>query len=212
VILLAGLIYSAGFLSQCGPTVAPTTTQAIIQVESGGNPLAIGDNNLRRSFSPGSKREAVSLATQLIAQGHSVDLGLMQINSQHLASMGLTLDEVFDPCRNVRAGTAILADFYRRYPNEDPGCTLYNALSAYNTGQAWKGAGYVNRVLAAAGVKYRVRFVPVEDQGLAGNPIKSADAVAPAREKKRNRKAKSAASPFFFRNTSSSLAVRKGSF
>jgi type IV secretion system protein VirB1 len=144
VILLAGLIYSAAFLSQCGPSVAPSTTRAIIQVESGGNPLAIGDNKLQKSFAPGTKGEAVSLATQLISQGHSVDLGLMQINSCHLASLHLSLDELFDPCRNVRAGTAILADFYRQYPNQDPGLTLFNALSAYNTDRAWRGAGYVN--------------------------------------------------------------------
>ena len=205
--LLTGLIYSAAFLSQCGPSVAPSTTRAIIQVESGGNPLAIGDNDLKKSFAPKTKSEAVSLATQLISQGHSVDLGLMQVNSCHLASKRLSPDELFDPCRNVKAGTAILSGFYRQYPNQDPGLTLFNALSAYNTGQAWKGAGYVNRILAAAGVKYKVLFVPADDPAPAAGPVESPDPI-----KKRSAKKKSAASPFFFKNTSTSLSARKGRF
>ena len=76
----------------------------------------------------------------------------MQINNVHLASMGLSLEEVFDPCRNVRAGTTILSGFYKRYQTGDPAFLLYRALSAYNTRQGWKVAGYANRILAAAGV------------------------------------------------------------
>jgi type IV secretion system protein VirB1 len=201
VILLAGLIYSAGFLSQCGPAVAPATTQAIIRVESGGDPFAIGDNNLKKSFSPGSKREAVSLATQLIARGHSVDLGLMQINSQHLGPMGLSLEDAFDPCRNVKVGTTILADFYQRYRTGDPAGSLMKALSAYNTGQAWKGADYVNRILAAAGVNYRVMFVPVE-----GAPTGAAGPIQKTQKTRLN----SRNSPFHFGNTTTAMVPGKG--
>ena len=197
--LFAGLIYSSTFLSQCGPTVEPSTTRVIIQVESGGDALAIGDNNLKESFAPKTKSEAVSLATQLISQGHSIDLGLMQVNSCHLASMRLSLDELFDPCRNVRAGTTILSGFYRQYPNMDPGLTLFNALSAYNTGRAWRGAGYVNRVLAAAGVDYRVLFVPVGDAATLPEPVK-----------KKKARGKSSDSPFFFKNTTTAMVPRRG--
>jgi type IV secretion system protein VirB1 len=199
VFLLAGLIYSTSFLAQCGPSVDPATTRAIIQVESGGDALAIGDNNLKKSFAPRTKGEAVHLAAQLIGQGHSIDLGLMQINSCHLAPMKLSLEDVFDPCRNVRTGTAILADFYHRYPNEDPGCTLYNALSAYNTGRAWRGADYVNKILMAARVNYRVLFVPADDA--AAVPVESA--------KKKKIKVKISSSPFFFKNTTTAMVPRK---
>jgi type IV secretion system protein VirB1 len=50
------------FCMQCGPAVDPSLTKAIIQVESGGNPFAIGDNTDRRSYSPVSKEDAVQLA------------------------------------------------------------------------------------------------------------------------------------------------------
>ena len=197
MILLAAFIYSAEFLSQCGPAVAPSTTRAVIQVESGGNPLAIGDNSLKKAFAPKTKREAVSLATQLIEQGHSVDLGLMQINSIHLAQMSLSLEEVFDACRNVKIGTAILSYFYQQNQTGDPSYILFKALSAYNTGQAWKGAGYVNRILAAAGVDYRVLFVPVQGGAAAAGSVK-----------KEKTKAKSSDSPFFFRNTTTAMVPR----
>jgi type IV secretion system protein VirB1 len=200
--LLAGLVYSAGFLSQCGPAVAPSTTRAIIQVESGGNPLAIGDNNLKKSFAPQTKSEAVSLATQLITQGHSVDLGLMQINSCHLVPMGLTLEDVFNDCQNVRIGTTILSGFYRQYRTGDPAQSLMKALSAYNTGQAWKGADYVNRILLAAGVNYRVMFVPVE-----GAPAPVAGPV----QRKQKKRLNSQSSPLYFGNTTTALVPGRGS-
>jgi type IV secretion system protein VirB1 len=201
MLLIGGMIYLSTFLEQCGPAVAPATTSAIIQVESGGYPLAIGDNQLRKSFAPKTRSEAVRLAAQLLDQGHSVDLGLMQINSFHLTPMGLSLDDVFDPCRNVRAGTTILADFYRKFDTGDPAYTLMKALSAYNTGHAWKGAGYVNKILVAAGVNYRVVFVPVE-----GAPAGTAD--PPPRKKKT--KSDSRGAPFFFLNTSSALVPSRG--
>lgn len=201
MLMLGGLIYLSGFLSQCGPAVFPATTRAIIQVESGGNPLAIGDNFLKKSFAPGTKAEAIALASFLLAQGHSIDLGLMQINSLHLAPMRLTLEEVFDPCKNVRIGTTILADFYRRHQTDDPATSLFKALSAYNTGKGWKGAGYVNKILLAAGANYRILFVPVE----------GALSVAPdPARKKKTTKLDSRNSPFFFGNTTTAMVPRQG--
>jgi len=200
VIILAALVYSVEFLSQCGPAVAPSTTRAIIEVESGGNPLAIGDNNLRKSFAPKTKREAVSLATQLINRRHSVDLGLMQINSMHLAPRNLSPEEIFDPCRNVKVGTEILFEFYKQNQAGGPAYALFKALSAYNTGQAWKGAGYVNRILAAAGVNYRILFVPADDYGEVSGPFKAV----------KKAKTGSRSSPFFFSNTTTALVPRRG--
>jgi type IV secretion system protein VirB1 len=194
MLMLAGFMYVSGFLSRCGPTVYPATTRAVIQVESGGNAFAIGDNRLRKSFAPKTKREAVSLASLLIGQGHSVDLGLMQVNSSHLAPMGISLEDVFDPCRNVRAGTTILSGFYRQHQTGNPALSLFQALSAYNTGRAWKGPGYVNRILKAAGVPYRVMVLPVTS--------KTREAEKPREPVE--------SSPIFFSNQESAFAARGG--
>ena len=148
------------FCSQRGPAVDPSLTRAIIQVESGGNPFAIGDNTARRSYFPVSKPDAVQLAGYLLSQGHSIDMGLMQINSCHLGTNGLSLDVLFDPCGNVNFGTRLLADYFRMHSGDpDKRQVLFKALSAYNTGSAWRGPAYINRILAAAKAPYRVAVV-----------------------------------------------------
>jgi type IV secretion system protein VirB1 len=146
--------------SQCGPSVDPSLTKAIIEVESGGNPFAIGDNTDRRSYFPGSRSEAVQLAGHLLSKGHNIDMGLMQINSCHLGGKGPSLEVLFDPCGNVNFGTILLAENFRNYSgNPDKRQVLFKALSAYNTGSAWRGPSYINRILKAVKAPYRVAVV-----------------------------------------------------
>jgi type IV secretion system protein VirB1 len=155
--LIGSLLLITSLCTQCGPSVEPSTTKAIIQVESGGNPYVIGDNTLKKSYFPKTKEEAVQLATYLLSQGHNLDMGLMQVNSCHLKAGKFPLVDLFDPCRNIAIGTDILADFYRRNDRgEARNVVLFKALSAYNTGSAWRGPGYINRILKAAGAPYRV--------------------------------------------------------
>jgi len=195
----AGIVlYTSTMLGDCGPAVSPETTQAIIQVESGGNHLAIGDNTLKRSFSPKNTAEAIELASRLLAQGHSIDMGLMQVNSCHIPSLKLTLEELFDPCQNIRIGTTILAEFYRQHQSADPAQSLFRALSAYNTGQAWKGAGYVNKILEAAGAAYRISL-PREFV------VRSEEKLPSKAPRTQARGATAASSPLFFDNLSSSM-------
>lgn len=118
----------------------------------------------------------------------------MQVNSAHLAPLHLALEELFDPCQNVRIGTTILSDFYRQHQTGDPAHSLFAALSAYNTGRAWKGADYVNRILASAGAAYRVSFVPGPARKIGRSAANTDSTAAPA----------------FFSNTSTALMARKG--
>jgi type IV secretion system protein VirB1 len=205
--LLSGLIFIASLYSQCGPSVDPATTQAIIQVESGGDPFAIGDNTLKKSFSPRTKTEAIALASYLLANGHSIDMGLMQVNSCHIKTMRLSLDELFDPCNNISIGTSILADFYKRYDNEaDKNIVLFKALSAYNTGSAWKGPGYINRILKAANAPYRVAVLHKNSAGSGG--INSAGKRQAARHIASAITA--ATSPLFFNCSKGELTAGEG--
>lgn len=161
------------FCAQCGPAVDPSLTRAIIQVESGGNPFAIGDNTARRSYFPVSKSDAVQLAGYLLSQGHNLDMGLMQINSCHLGTKGLSLDVLFDPCANVGFGASLLADYFRMHSGEpDKSQVLFKSLSAYNTGSAWRGPDYINRILAAVNAPYRVAVVnpPKERRSKTSKP------------------------------------------
>lgn len=135
-------------IAQCAYNTHPDTVRAIIQVESAGNPYAIGVNfggsNGRK---PNSATEAALVARNLIANGKNIDMGLMQINSANMRRLGLSTEAMFDPCTNIRIGTKILSSNYAQAvdiygPGEN---ALRAALSAYNTGSMVKGFrnGYV---------------------------------------------------------------------
>lgn len=127
---------------------------ALVRVESGGHSLAIHDNTWQTSYAPRNSTEAVSWAGGLLALGHSVDLGLSQINSANLPALGLTVRQIFDPCTNLQAGARILsADYREAAARFGPGqIALRRALGAYNTGSLYAGQSYINQILAAAGL------------------------------------------------------------
>ena len=144
-------------LLACVPNVAPATLEAVIRVESGGNPLAIHVNGLWVQPPPATNAaEAARIAEGYILRGYSVDLGLMQVNSHNLVALGTTVERVLDPCTNVRSGAAILtADYAEAVRSRGDGqAALQAALSAYNTGSFYRGFanGYVARYYGPAGV------------------------------------------------------------
>lgn len=150
--MILPLALFAQLAAACGPTVHMDTLAAVARTESRFNPLAIGDNTTGRSHNPETAAEAVATATALLAEGHSLDLGLMQVNSANLPGLGLTVADAFDPCRSLAAGARVLADGYRRAPEEDAQRALVRALSRYNTGSPVRGVanGYVAKVQASA--------------------------------------------------------------
>src|SRR3954451_10272267 len=77
------------------PLVAPETVLAFARVESGMNPLVIHDNDSRRSYTPETVSEAVALTRSLLSRGHSIDVGLLQINSANFILTGLTVESAF---------------------------------------------------------------------------------------------------------------------
>ena len=146
----------AAALLACAANVAPVTLQAIIQVESGGNPLAINVNGLRVQPPATTAAEAAQIASTYIARGFSVDIGLMQVNSRNLPSLGITVTEVLDPCINIRSGGEILtANYAEATRSRGAGqAALQAALSAYNTGDFYRGFGngYVARYYGPNGI------------------------------------------------------------
>lgn len=168
-------------IAMCAPDVAPQTIQAIIQVESHGNPLAINVNRLPGQQSAPrppiaeTPEQAAEIALQYINAGHTVDMGLMQINSDNLQWLGIersNLQALFTPCANIEAGATILTESYKRAAQEfgqgQP--ALQAALSAYNTGNFSAGFsnGYVARYYNQA---------PAAAPTLAGQPQTAATAA-----------------------------------
>jgi len=146
------MIDLTGLMQHCAPGVTPTVLQAIIGTESGFDPLALHVNgNVRLRSPPKTAAQAARWSDWLIRHGYSVDMGLMQINSRNLSMLNLTPAGAFDPCRNLRAGAAILtANYAQAARTFGPGTkALLQAISAYNTGTFQGGFrnGYVARVL-----------------------------------------------------------------
>ena len=131
----------------CAPGIPVETVQQIIQVESGGNPLAINVNKGSLKRPATDAIDAADLAKKYIAAGYSVDMGLMQVNSSNLASLGYTVNDMFDTCKNIKAGTQIYSNFYNRASQvyREKNQIHVAALSAYNTGDFTRGLtnGYV---------------------------------------------------------------------
>lgn len=145
-----------GIAAQCAPGVAPSTIAAVVHTESKGYQFALNVNGVaRQPVRPASAAAAGQIARAYIARGYSVDLGLGQINSQNMAALSLSWENVFDPCINIGAAGKVLAGNYRRVSSGRlPQEALRIALSMYNTGSQTRGFrnGYVGRVLNNAGI------------------------------------------------------------
>ncbi|HAL37218.1 MAG TPA: hypothetical protein DCP03_03520 [Polaromonas sp.] len=108
---------------------------------------------------------AVAKALELIASGHTVSLGLAQVNDRNLPKLGLSVRDVFEPCTNLAAGGKILTDFYQKAMQKfGPGArALRAAISAYNSGDWMRGEneGYVGLVYKQVGRPLAMRSVAV---------------------------------------------------
>jgi type IV secretion system protein VirB1 len=144
---------------QCAPSVHPVTMQAIARTESGFNPYAIGVVGGRLARQPRDSEEAVATARALEAHGINFSVGLGQVNRLNFARYGLTYETAFDPCANLRAGSAILHACYQRaiaaYGQGQR--ALRAAISCYYSGNfvggeraQSSGTSYVQRVVANA--------------------------------------------------------------
>ena len=152
--MLLSLVLFTQLAANCAPSVHVHTLAAIARTESGFHTSAIHDNTDQRRYLPRTQEEAIALATELVTvQRHSVDLGLMQINSSNLARLGITLAQAFEPCQSLQAGARVLqAGFAPPAAGQDTQPALQQALSRYNTGDAVRGFqnGYVAKVMASA--------------------------------------------------------------
>lgn len=146
----------AALAQECAPFVAYETMAAIVKTESAFRPLAIGVNGgAKLARQPDTKEEAVVTAKWLMANGYNIDLGLGQVNSANLVKTGLSVEDAFEPCKNIAAAATILHGNYQLAKGKVQGeqAALHAAISAYNTGSFSKGFsnGYVQKVINNAG-------------------------------------------------------------
>ncbi|MHB1573505.1 MAG: lytic transglycosylase domain-containing protein [Acidithiobacillus sp.] len=139
--------------AECASMVAPSTMAAIVQVESGGRPLAMWNNSTRSMVIPGSRAQAIQYLRHAMAAGQRVDVGLAQVDTGNFAAFRLTPRNAFNACTNLRAGGEIMRMDWQQalaggYRGQQ---ALYHAFEAYNSGRLRGDAQYANRILGAAG-------------------------------------------------------------
>jgi type IV secretion system protein VirB1 len=163
----------------CAPQVHTHTAHALVSVESGFNPWAIGVVGGALVRQPRHRAEALATARALQATGWNFSVGLGQINVGNFERLGLTLDAAFEPCTNLAAMQSVLAECFDRARAPAAAATattttatsppvdqtaLRQALSCYYSGNFATGFrhGYVRKVVAAAGTSSLVasRAIP----------------------------------------------------
>jgi type IV secretion system protein VirB1 len=150
----------AALAHTCAPHVDVTTLAALVRVESGFNPYAIGVVGAHLQYQPHNYEQALATANALAARGYDFSVGLGQVNVRNLGRVGESLTTIFDPCRNLRASSTILQRCFARSSARagDTQGALRNALSCYYSGNFMTGyrQGYVARILASAYTNWRL--------------------------------------------------------
>lgn len=167
-----GLTFMA-LVVACAPLVHPDTARALVSVESGFNPHAIGVVGDVLYRQPRNASEALATAQSLKRNGWNFSVGLAQINVRNLDRLELSLPMAFNACQNLKAMQAVLVECAQRAgtgttPQHDPrrAATLQHdrrraatvqrdlrrTLSCYYSGSFTTGLrhGYVSRVVRAA--------------------------------------------------------------
>lgn len=104
------------------------------------NPLAIAVVG-GKVKQPSTLSDALALVKELESQGSNYSLGLGQINVKNFKTLGVTAEEMFDPCENLKATQYILKDCFVRAKGKDKsqGKQLGDALSCYYSGNEKTG-------------------------------------------------------------------------
>ena len=151
----------------CAPQVDVGTARALIAVESGFNPFAIGVVGGVLQRQPTGRNEAIATAKALQAGGWTFSVGLAQINRHNFERLGLSVAAAFEPCANLAAMQTVLTECFERAAQPGGGVqrALRQALSCYYSGNFSTGFshGYVRRVVAARASQPSATAIPPKE-------------------------------------------------
>lgn len=132
----------------CNDLYVPMTVmQHVVNIESSGNPFAIGVVGGYLQRQPKNIGEAIATVENLEKLGFNYSLGIAQVNKYNLKKYGLdNYEKAFDICSNLKAGTKILQECYQSAGND-----WSKAFSCYYSGNFVTGYrhGYVQKMMAS---------------------------------------------------------------
>ncbi len=164
---------------QCAPEIATEAVVPLVVTESGGDDLAININKGPR-VRAASIADGAALVRRYMAAGYTVDVGLAQVNSVNLARLGVSIEQAFDPCTNLRLASSMLRAGYDLAIQHYTGLDAISATySLYNTGTLTRGFrnGYVGRIWSAASHMGTIQTPPP----IPGSPSATVLTVSPAK-------------------------------
>ncbi|EPN0316288.1 lytic transglycosylase domain-containing protein [Vibrio vulnificus] len=136
MILESSLMFSLA--SQCQNTVDPEIISRLIQTESSKRPYVVAIKGSTVAKQPETREEAISFIKQLDKMGFNYSVGLMQVNVSNFSKVGLTLDNAFDFCENIKAGAFLFNDCHvrakQKFPNRENSYHIDAAASCYYSG------------------------------------------------------------------------------
>ena len=154
LVIFSSQVSSAEFddlAHKCAPDIAIDTLKALIATESSYNQFAIAVvNGVVKQ--PKDLKNALGTVEKLISNHKNFSLGLGQINVNNFKRLGVTAEDMFDPCKNLQATQQILKECFIQAKNKKEGLSvgksLGNALSCYYSGNEHTGYehGYVQSV------------------------------------------------------------------
>lgn len=156
---------------QCAPMIHVQTMTSLVKVESGFNPFAIGVVGGRLERQPRSRAEAIATAYNLEKLGFNWSAGYAQVNKKNFKRFGLTIETAFEPCRNLKAGGAILAECFvgalPKFPDQQH--ALRGSFSCYYSGNYSTGfrpdfkgqPSYVDKIVGNATGRVDKATIPV---------------------------------------------------
>lgn len=119
--------------------LTPRILEAIVHVESKGNPYAVSVNEKGEGHSQGplTYTEAKAVVQKLWKEGKNFDVGLTEINSIHMKTYRLDPVLLLDPCTNLYWGAFILRQKVNQFGEGWVAVGRYNG-SRNVVGYSWK--------------------------------------------------------------------------
>lgn len=149
------MIDLAMLINQCVNPAHKVVMEAIIKVESSGNPLVLGLNKgYKLQTQPKDIEQAKAWAEYLEEHDYNFDVGLGQVNIKNIHKYGYKAKDMLDPCLNLKIASDILDKNYQvALATDNSAKALQKAISAYNTGNFSQGFsnGYVHKVNSKLG-------------------------------------------------------------